>query len=112
MHNQDPPLIHNAISAECIIIGKDKQLKLTRFDNVTVGGSPADDIAAIGALIGGVNEKYIKRFNKVIENCNGTYQRIDELRTDMLPLMRPSYVKIISLVFVVLFMIIRLSRRL
>jgi len=110
MHSQDPPLTHNAVTAENILIGKDNQLKLIRFDHVTVGGSPKDDIAMLGELIAGINKPYIKRFGKVMENCKGTYQEIDELRKDLLPLLRPPYVKILLIVFVVIFTIIRLRR--
>jgi hypothetical protein len=110
MHSQNPPLIHHALTADNILIGKDNLLKLVNFDHVSNDGSPSDDIRKLGELIAGVNKPYIKRFNMIIERCNGTYQSIEELRKDLLPLLRPPYVKIVIVIFIIIFMLIRLRR--
>ncbi|MCL2217056.1 MAG: protein kinase [Defluviitaleaceae bacterium] len=111
LHQQEPPVSHNAVAAENILVGKDRLVKLSNYDNITIGGTPADDIAMIGRLIESVNEKYIKRYEDVIKNCFGTYQTIDEFRDEFTPILKSPYAKIAGSVAMIIFIIIFISRR-
>jgi len=113
LHSQKPGISHNAIRPGNIVVGKGNLLKLTRFENATVGGSPRDDIAMVGEFLRSIKGRYIKRYQEIIESCASKYNSIDELREDFLSVTTTSYTKIIisALAFAVLFLAI-IARRL
>ena len=84
LHQHSPSILHNEISAQNILIGKDNLLKLTHFDESTLGDLPAGDIAMVGKLMTGVKAKYMKRYRSIIRKSAGTYTTIDNLREDVL----------------------------
>jgi len=83
LHTLEPCITHNKVLARNVLVGKGHLVKLSHFDEASVGESPDADIAMLGELMSGVKGSYIKYYKNIIENCNGVYKSIDDLRTDM-----------------------------
>ena len=111
MHRQAHPISHNAIRPESMIIGKGSLLKLTNFESATVAGPPHNDIAMVGEFMGSIKQKYIKRYAHIISNCADTYNSINELREDFLPLLQTSYIKIVGAISFALLVLAIIARR-
>jgi len=93
LHQQEPAISHNAVSADNIWIGKKNLLKLTGYDKVTLGGSSRRDIAMLCSLIEGVKGRYIKHYKKIIENPD-IYQSIEDFREAFVAIDHVSFPKV------------------
>jgi hypothetical protein len=108
LSQQKPPIAHNAVTPENILIDSDNLLKLINFDQATHNKS-TDDIIAVGKILQSFNAKYMKRFKPVIQKCiEGGYITLEKLRYDLY-----SRKPIQSLYFMIpiLFIVIRLSAK-
>jgi len=112
LHQQTPPIIHNAVLPENILIGKGNLLKLANIDNATHTGSPATDISMIGDVMKGIRGKYIARYKDIIQKCDDRkYQSIEDIRKDMAPLLRPRRALLTSVVAVIIIAMAIILRR-
>ena len=84
LHQHKPSILHNKVSAQNILIGRDNLLKLTHFDEAAIGDLFTNDIAMVGKLMGSVEAKYIRRYKNIIRKSAGVYTTIDSLRADVL----------------------------
>ena len=111
LHNLEPSISHNAISPENILVGEDKLLKLTHFDDATLTSSPLNDMIALGILMRGVEAGYIKKYQDIIDSCiAGEYKTFGEFRKKFPPPARLP--KILFAVMMILFIYRVISRRL
>ena len=111
LHNQTPPIVHNGILSYNILVGKDNLLKLTGFDDATIGGVFEDDIAMVGLLMSDIREKYISKYEDIIISClDGKFTTIKELRKNFLQV-NTSYAKITIVIIFVCLAIFLISHR-
>jgi len=80
-----PPVSHNAITPENVLVGEENLVKLANFTQASQANyDVADDIHMLGVLAGSVNAKYVKRYQRVIRRClTRAYGSVEELRKDI-----------------------------
>jgi serine/threonine protein kinase len=84
LHSQKPAISHNAVTLDNILLRTDKVLKLSNFDYVSFGDTPKNDISMVGELMNSMRGKYMKHYKPIIDYCDGVYESIDDLRSDLI----------------------------
>ena len=84
LSQQKPPVSHNAINANNIIICEDDLLKLTNFEQAT-SGSLTNDMRSIGELICSIDAKYARKYRNIGKaGIANEFESIDELRNEIM----------------------------
>lgn len=107
LSTQNPPIAYNNIAPENIMIDEDGLIKLTNFEKASEDRDIAQDLETFASLINSVEEKFIKRYRKVIDNCRrtGHYKNYDALRQDIVRGARTYWgIPVVTIVLIVLFM--------
>lgn len=111
LHSQKPSIAHNAILPQHILVGEGNLLKLSCFDEATIGDAPTNDIIMLGKLMEYVDEKYMKKYREVIDGCVDGYKTITDFRQDFLPQVTIRFPRAILIFMVIIMALLIISRR-
>jgi len=110
LHTQEPPIVYNIPLADNILIDDSNLIKLTNFEHAILNGDVTADVKNLHAFMESVDAKYMKRYTKFLEKSK-KYKSIKKFHFEFLPLLKPGYAKIFSVLFVILFAFGMILRR-
>ena len=83
LHGLDPPIAHNGLTPENVLVGDQSRLVLVDFKDAKIDHSQKNDIKMLGELIRRASGKHRRKYRKIIRKCNGgAYSSALELRED------------------------------
>jgi serine/threonine protein kinase len=88
-----PPVVHNDVTADNILIGDGNMLKLVNFEHARNHDNHSGDISAVGRLIVLAGGAHAKRYGPVIRKCNRWYESFAALSGDIVGCHRPFIIR-------------------
>ena len=83
LHSMKPAIVFNNITPDSILIGKDDWLYLTDFGKISSSDNISYDFVQLAQLMEFFGEEFSKKYNIIIEKCNGVYTDFTELQDDL-----------------------------